>query len=108
MMLGEIAIWCVLCFLAAGGVFIALFDVPPVRRWMRRSYRTRRTPRWEVKPDDDAVMHRVRWSEPDADGRYLWVAHYPDNHRATRHAEHLNASGKRPWEYPAYREGTQK
>lgn len=34
--------------------------------------------RWEVVTDADGVMVRVRWSNPDVEGRYLWVRHYPN------------------------------
>ena len=32
---------------------------------------------WETVVDDDGEMIRIRWSVPDAQGRYSWVRHYP-------------------------------
>lgn len=55
--------------------------------------------RWEVIPDDDRAMFRIRWSEPGAGGKYLWVGHYPQEHLADSHAKRINAEGKQPWEY---------
>jgi len=63
-------------------------------------------PCWEAVPDEDGVMWRVRWSQPDDHGRYLWVGHYPTEnvgqHMAERHAERFNEQCRCPWEWDCY------
>lgn len=72
-------------------------------------------PHWEAVPDpesngEDGPMWRVRWSQPDDEGKYLWVGHYGGNgprqnqHMAERDAEQRNNDGKSPTEYAACRE----
>ena len=69
-------------------------------------------PHWEAVPDephpDDEKggrFWRVRWSEPDAGGRYLYVRHYGGNgsswnqNAAERNAREFNEKGRRPFEY---------
>lgn len=38
-------------------------------------------PHWECMPDKENTetegWYRVRWSDPDEQGRYQWAAHYP-------------------------------
>jgi len=65
-------------------------------------------PHWEAHiPEDDGEMCRVRWSEPDADRRYLWVGHYPNTpwgcHAAARQAERFNEEKRCPCEFHLYR-----
>lgn len=54
--------------------------------------------KWEVVPDDDYTMYRVRWSIPDEQGRYQWVRHYPEHlrHAAYREAEDFNSGERFP------------
>jgi hypothetical protein len=63
--------------------------------------------RWEVVADDDGEMVRIRWSEPDAAGRYFWCAHYPGTpwgrNAIEGQARRWNEEGKRPWEFREYR-----
>lgn len=61
-------------------------------------------PYWEVVHNPDPYgqgddMWRVRWSEADEEGRYLWVRHYPDEHRAERDADEFNRLNRQPWEF---------
>lgn len=60
--------------------------------------------RWEAVLDDDGCMIRVRWSRPDEEGRYLWIAHYPASawglNAAEGHVKRLNAM-------PSFRDGTE-
>ena len=60
-------------------------------------------PQWEVVENKDGSMCHVRWSEPDDEGRYLWVSRYPattwGRYAAERSAEDKNVSGVRPWEF---------
>jgi len=72
-------------------------------------------PRWESVPSYDEgelIGYRVRWSQPDDQGRYLWVGHYlaePDDKDRLRwcevasesDAKRKNEEGKAPWEYRA-------
>lgn len=62
---------------------------------------------WEVIDDVDGVMSRVRWSQPNVKGEYLWAAHYPRDlrHLAESTASHWNKLGRHPSEWQAWREG---
>ena len=73
-------------------------------------------PRWEactaIDDDNNIYGYKVRWSEPDKGGKYLWVGHYHCGeihslswcrHTAERDAEDKNKAGKSPWEYREYR-----
>jgi len=72
-------------------------------------------PHWEVVPATDAgdvVGYRVRWSQPDIHGDYLWVAHYMSGEELSltwcEHAAHVHCSRlireKRfPWEWDVHR-----
>lgn len=78
-------------------------------------------PHWESVPcleEDTGILigHKVRWSEPDERGQYLWVGHYYADQEenlfgrslgwcsvaAEGHARRLNDQGKLPWEYREY------
>jgi hypothetical protein len=61
-------------------------------------------PHWEVKDDDDNVMSRVRWSEPNDKGEYLWTAHYPFElrHLAESTARNWNKLKRHPSEWDHY------
>lgn len=78
-------------------------------------------PHWEVVPNVEkmglgifkVIGYQVRWSEPDEQGKYLWVGHYfaggaPGSsvqvcqHMADRHAARLNEERKGPWQYPEW------
>jgi hypothetical protein len=72
-------------------------------------------PRWEVVPaatqGAPVEGYLVRWSIPDAGGRYWWVGHYyagPDSslgwcrNAAEGHAKRWNADGKRPEDLRGY------
>ena len=51
---------------------VALWDVVRSREVKDESH-------WESVPayvDGHLIGYQVRWSEPDDDGRYLWVGHY--------------------------------
>lgn len=63
-------------------------------------------PHWEVVDDEDKVMSRVRWSEPDSEKKYLWVAHYPfdKRHLAESTAKNWNRIGRHPSEWAAWRD----
>jgi len=69
--------------------------------------KTGSNPHWEMVLEDSGEMCHVRWSEPDAEGRYLWVAHYPGTpigiHFAETQAERFNKMNKCPWEFREYR-----
>lgn len=60
-------------------------------------------PHWEAVPDDDYGMWRVRWSQPDAEGRWYYVRHYPGTlwgrHVVERDADQFNKEGRRPEEF---------
>lgn len=65
---------------------------------------------WEaVADEDDQTFWRVRWSEPDAEGRYLYVRHYGagsalwNEHVARTSAEDFNEIGRSPYEWDSYR-----
>jgi hypothetical protein len=65
---------------------------------------------WEAVHDhDDPSFWRVRWSEPDAEGRYLYVRHYGsgsatwNEHVARTQAEDFNEDGRSPFEWDSYR-----
>ena len=74
---------------------------------------------WEAVPAIDEINkqvigYRIRWSIPDAEERYFWIAHYysseDDNpslnwcqHAAKRHAARLNEEGKSPFEFSEYK-----
>jgi len=61
------------------------------------------TARWEAVPDSEGDMIRVRWSEPNEKGEYLWVRHYPATpwgiNACERQAAEFNAEGRRPEEF---------
>jgi hypothetical protein len=68
-------------------------------------------PRWvavpdDPRPDDTEEFWRVRWSEPDEKGRYLYVRHYGGNgtawnkRAAEGDAARFNEQGRRPSEWP--------
>lgn len=61
-------------------------------------------PHWEVKDDEDKIMSRVRWSEPNDEGEYLWTAHYPFElrHLAELTARNWNKIGRKPNEWDHY------
>jgi len=71
-------------------------------------------PHWEVVPSLDAgevIGYRVRWSQPDDDGAYLWVGHYLSgeelslawcNVAANSHCQRLIRDNRFPWEWDAY------
>jgi hypothetical protein len=60
--------------------------------------------RWESVLDSDGEMCRVRWSLRDAEGRYLWVSHYPGTlwgqNACERNTDRWNQEKKSPWEWP--------
>jgi hypothetical protein len=70
-------------------------------------------PKWEAVADEEKVppfkpkFWRVRWSEPDADGRYLYVSHYGTEGiadvMARSDARHRNEQKRVPWENPDWR-----
>lgn len=76
-----------------------------------RRTETHSGPCWESVPaveDGQVIGYQVRWSEPDASGRFLWVGHYfadPDRslrwceNASERHAERWNDERRRPWEW---------
>jgi hypothetical protein len=77
--------------------------IAAVIRWLLSFFRRHRSaPCWEVVMDSDGVMCRVRWSEPDTKGRYLWVRHYPATrwgmNAVEREAARMNSEGRRPEE----------
>lgn len=61
--------------------------------------------KWEAIYSSE--MWRVRWSIPDAGGRFLWVRHYDSTawgkHAAERNAEAFNTEKRSPWEFESYR-----
>ena len=74
-------------------------------RWLLSLFRRQHSaPCWEVVMDDDGEMARVRWSEPDTKGRFLWVRHYPATswglNAVERDAARMNLEGRRPEEWP--------
>lgn len=62
---------------------------------------------WEAILDDDGQMVRVRWSQADAQGRHLYVRHYPADgwgkNAAESEAQRFNTNGRRPEEWDSYR-----
>lgn len=89
---------------AAGWVLLKVSD-------HRTMLREQSNPRWQVVPaveDQVAIGYLVRWSEPDAQGRYLWVRHYYAGEDASigwcenaaeRDAERMNNEKRVPWEF---------
>ncbi len=65
----------------------------------------RRRPRWEVVRSISGLMYKARWSRPDWRGRYRWFGHVTQ-HCAERHAERLNAQGRRPKDFWCFRQGS--
>ncbi len=100
--------------IAAIGAAVALL------RATNDAIEARLPPHWEAveaADEDGPYGWKVRWSEPDAEGRYLCVAHYHSGnqgddepgpslgwcqHAAERDALRMNSSEKRPEEYPSY------
>ncbi len=91
-------------------------------RATRTAIEARLPPHWEAveaADEDGPYGWKVRWSEPDDKGRYLWVRHYhagnsgddpgPSlgwcHNAAEGDALRLNSSGRLPDDFPAYRRG---
>jgi hypothetical protein len=55
--------------------------------------------RWEIASSHDGEMLHLRWSLPAADGRYMWVQHYPNTPWAEAALERV----EREWNSPAGR-----
>jgi hypothetical protein len=89
-----------------------------VRALRRRAAKSPAKPagRWEAVPDaphpDDEKggrFYRVRWSERDSMGRWLYVRHYGGNGTAWNRmaaegdARRFNEQGRKPWEWTDWR-----
>lgn len=97
--------------------FIREIDVPEMPEFLRPYYdenifpEQKREGHWEaVADEDDDTFWRVRWSEKDSQGRYLYVRHYGgDNGKgwnqnaAERNAKEFNEKGRGPWEWPYWK-----
>lgn len=60
-------------------------------------------PCWELAPDEDEEFWRVRWSEQDASGQWMYVRHFPKKWLAEIEVRRLNRDGKRPHEWPNWK-----
>lgn len=106
----TIVLTCVVVLLAmAGGYVLVLFVLSGPQ-----GFTTQDEPHWEVVPAWDAGEHigyRVRWSEPDDWGSFLWVGHYLSDEEtslawceaaAISHCSRLTEQRRAPWEFPGY------
>lgn len=54
-----------------------IFWLLSIFRYVTRRTSPSESPQWEAVLDQDGVMVHIRWSQPDHEGKYLWVSHYP-------------------------------
>jgi hypothetical protein len=103
--------------------FIREVKVPEMPEFLRPYYDEKVFPetakqKWEAVRDSDQTADdiaragefwRVRWSEPDAEGRYLYVRHYGGNgsawnrNAAERDAREFNEEGRHPAQWPNWK-----